>query len=64
MWTESEAIKMTDTVGEIVARRPALSRLFEEAGIDYCCGGKMPFEEACRRESTPRCSSPHLRKRA
>lgn len=40
--------KVTDTVAEIVTRRPGLSRFFEQAGIDYCCGGKKPLEEACR----------------
>jgi regulator of cell morphogenesis and NO signaling len=43
---------MTDTmptVGELVAERPARSRVFEEFGIDYCCGGKMPLDEACAR---------------
>lgn len=50
MTTETRTIRMTDTVGEIVARRPALSRQFEEAGIDYCCGGKLPLEEACRKK--------------
>lgn len=39
--------KVTDTVGGVVARRPALSRVFEEAGIDYCCGGKKTVEQAC-----------------
>lgn len=38
-----------DTVGEIVARQPELSRAFEEAGIDYCCGGKKTLDEACRK---------------
>jgi regulator of cell morphogenesis and NO signaling len=36
------------TVGEMVAERPGRSRVFEELGIDYCCGGKMPLEQACR----------------
>ena len=35
------------TVGEIVAAAPNRSRLFEETGIDYCCGGGIPLEEAC-----------------
>jgi regulator of cell morphogenesis and NO signaling len=42
------AFGVHDTVGEVVARRPALSRAFERAGIDYCCGGKKTLEEACR----------------
>lgn len=32
-------------VGEMVAARPALARLFEKLGIDYCCGGKKPLAE-------------------
>lgn len=36
------------TVGEIVRARPSRSRVFEQLGIDYCCGGKIPLAEACR----------------
>ncbi len=36
------------TVGEIVRAAPARSRIFENLGIDYCCGGKKPLAEACR----------------
>lgn len=35
------------TVGELVARRPSRSRVFEKLGIDYCCGGKKPLSKAC-----------------
>jgi regulator of cell morphogenesis and NO signaling len=41
-------LKITDTVGDVMTRRPARSRAFEQAGIDYCCGGKKTVEEACR----------------
>lgn len=34
-------------VGELVARRPSRSRVFEKLGIDYCCGGKNPLSKAC-----------------
>ena len=44
------AIQPQDTVGEIVARRPELSRVFEKLGIDYCCGGKRPLAEVCRKK--------------
>ncbi len=44
------AFHNTDTVGSIVARHPALSRVFEAEGIDYCCGGKRPLEEVCRQK--------------
>ncbi len=36
------------TVGEIVRAVPARSRIFENLGIDYCCGGKKPLTEVCR----------------
>lgn len=41
-------IELEDTVGSLVARQPALSRAFEAAGIDYCCGGKKSLAQACR----------------
>lgn len=43
-------IDVRDTVGSLVARQPGLSRVFEEAGVDYCCGGKRPLDEACRQK--------------
>ena len=36
------------TVGELVRAVPARSRVFENLGIDYCCGGKKPLTEVCR----------------
>lgn len=39
------------TVGTIVASRPALSRVFEQHGIDYCCGGKKTLRQACAEKS-------------
>jgi regulator of cell morphogenesis and NO signaling len=42
------SIDLQETVGGLVARRPSLSRVFEQAGIDYCCGGKKSLEQACR----------------
>jgi regulator of cell morphogenesis and NO signaling len=38
------------TVGELVAEQPGRSRVFEDLGIDYCCGGKRPLTEACTRK--------------
>ncbi|CAN5856894.1 iron-sulfur cluster repair di-iron protein [soil metagenome] len=35
------------TVSDLVVERPGRSRMFEELGIDYCCGGGVPLEEAC-----------------
>ena len=35
------------TVGQWVTERPSRSRVFEQFGIDYCCGGKQPLDAAC-----------------
>ncbi|WP_019499140.1 iron-sulfur cluster repair di-iron protein [Pseudanabaena sp. PCC 6802] len=39
--------QIDDTVGAIVRDRPSLARLFEQANVDYCCGGKKTLAEAC-----------------
>ncbi len=36
------------TLGEVAAHNAAAIRVFEKYGLDYCCGGGKPFEEACR----------------
>jgi regulator of cell morphogenesis and NO signaling len=36
------------TVGELVVDRPSRSRIFDQFGIDYCCGGKKPLAQACQ----------------
>ena len=38
------------TVGEIVRAFPARSRVFENLGIDYCCGGKKSLAEVCQKK--------------
>ncbi|MEO8043345.1 MAG: iron-sulfur cluster repair di-iron protein [Spartobacteria bacterium] len=40
-------ITLETAVGEIVRAFPARSRIFENLGIDYCCGGKKSLAEAC-----------------
>jgi regulator of cell morphogenesis and NO signaling len=40
--------KLQITVGQLVTERPARARIFESFGIDYCCGGKKPLEQAIR----------------
>lgn len=39
--------QLDNTVGSIVRDHPALSRLFEHAKVDYCCGGQKTLDEAC-----------------
>jgi regulator of cell morphogenesis and NO signaling len=39
------------TVGELVVERPSRARVFEKFGLDYCCGGKLPLDEACRKKN-------------
>lgn len=36
------------SVADFVIQSPALSRVFEQFGIDYCCGGKQSLADACR----------------
>jgi regulator of cell morphogenesis and NO signaling len=35
------------TVAEIATSVPATIRIFQDHHIDYCCGGKIPLEQAC-----------------
>jgi regulator of cell morphogenesis and NO signaling len=35
------------TIREIALEKPQTTRVFEEFKIDYCCGGRRPFAEAC-----------------
>lgn len=41
------------TVREIAVRHPESVRVFEKLGIDYCCGGKRPLDEACEKANVP-----------
>ena len=36
-------------LGDIVAAQPALARVFERLGLDYCCGGKQTLAVACEK---------------
>ena len=44
---ENMAITVTKTVRELAVEDPNATRVFEKLGIDYCCGGDRPLEEAC-----------------
>ena len=37
----------TQTVHEIALEQPSSIRVFEQLGIDYCCGGRRPLADAC-----------------
>jgi regulator of cell morphogenesis and NO signaling len=36
------------TIGDIVAADFRTARVFEQFGIDFCCGGRRPLADACR----------------
>ena len=36
------------TVREIVIENPSTAKVFQQLGIDYCCGGDNSLEQACR----------------
>ena len=44
---ETMPIPATKTVRELAVEVPNATRVFEKLGIDYCCGGERPLEEAC-----------------
>ena len=46
--TLSTIIDHSTTVRELVGRYPQTRRVFEESGIDYCCGGAQTLQEAAR----------------
>ena len=37
----------TMTLADLAATSLSAIRILEQHGLDYCCGGKQPFEEAC-----------------
>lgn len=39
---------MQTQVGQFVADMPGRFRIFQDRGIDFCCGGKQPLDQACR----------------
>jgi regulator of cell morphogenesis and NO signaling len=41
-------IDPTQTIGALVAERPGLSKVFEQLGLDFCCGGKKTIAQACQ----------------
>jgi regulator of cell morphogenesis and NO signaling len=54
MWTRKKGEKMTvsnktsnKTIGEIVAEDYRTAQVFENHGIDYCCGGQVTLQVIC-----------------
>jgi regulator of cell morphogenesis and NO signaling len=43
------AVMTTKTVREVAVENPTATRVFENFGIDYCCGGNQPIEQACEK---------------
>jgi len=41
------SVMTASTVRELVVENPAATRVFEKFGIDYCCGGTQPLDQAC-----------------
>jgi regulator of cell morphogenesis and NO signaling len=41
------------TLSQIVTENYQAARVFEKYGLDFCCKGKRPLEEACREKNLP-----------
>lgn len=46
-------IDPSTTVRDIAQQLPSSMRVFEELGIDYCCGGTKPLTDACSQAGIP-----------
>ena len=42
---------LIETVREIALNQPSSIRVFEQFGIDYCCGGRKPLATACTEQN-------------
>jgi regulator of cell morphogenesis and NO signaling len=45
--TANQTVSPNKTVREFALEIPNATRVFEQLGIDYCCGGQKPLSEAC-----------------
>jgi regulator of cell morphogenesis and NO signaling len=41
-------VEKGNSIGEVVAKNFQSARVFEEFGLDFCCGGKKSIDQACR----------------
>ena len=46
-------IDASRTVADLVLEQPSRARVFEELGLDYCCGGKTALTDACAARGLP-----------
>src|SRR5262245_21086351 len=46
-------VDATRTVRDLATEIPNATRIFERFGIDYCCGGGKPLQDACRQANIP-----------
>ena len=46
-------VDATRTVRDLAIEIPNATRIFERFGIDYCCGGGKPLQDACRQANIP-----------
>ena len=47
------AVNATRIVRELAVEIPTATRIFEQLGIDYCCGGGKSLQEACSQAGIP-----------
>lgn len=47
------SVSTMNTVRELAVMVPGATRVFEQFGIDYCCGGGHTLSEACQKSSVP-----------
>lgn len=48
--TDHLTIDATRTANDVLRAYPAAARVFNEFGIDACCGGAVPLAEAAQRD--------------
>jgi regulator of cell morphogenesis and NO signaling len=47
------SVNKLNKVGELAVTVPGATRIFEQLGIDYCCGGGRTLEDACQKVNLP-----------
>lgn len=48
--SQTNQLDRSMTVNEIIARHPKTMPVFNELGVDTCCGGGASIDEAARRD--------------